>query len=68
MYQKTYKVSVNTNGGVRGSFELVLDPIVVPLTRTNLDDVYTVTIGFGNSVSAKPAAEKAEKKRKSAAN
>jgi hypothetical protein len=61
VYQKAYKINVNTNGDVRAPFELVLDPIVVPLTQTNLDDLYTVTIGLGNSVSAKPASAKPKK-------
>jgi hypothetical protein len=52
VYQKAYKVTVNTNGGLRGSFELVADPILLPLTRTDLDNLYTVTVGFGNSVAA----------------
>jgi hypothetical protein len=68
VYQKAYKIAVNTNGDVRGAFELIFDPIVVPLTQTNLDDLYTVTIGLGNSVNAKPAATKPQRVRKSAQN
>jgi hypothetical protein len=52
VYQKTYKITVNTNGGERGPFELVADPILLPLTRTDLDNVYTITIGFGNSTAS----------------
>ena len=51
VYQKAYKVTVDTHGGARGAFTLVPDPILLPLTRTDLDNVYTVTIGFGNSVA-----------------
>lgn len=54
LYQKAYKIDVDTAGGQNGSYALVLDPIVLPLTRTNLDDLYNVTIGLGNSVSTKP--------------
>jgi len=52
VYQKTYKIAVNTNGGLRAPFELVADPVLLPLTRTDLDTLYTVTVGFGNSVGA----------------
>ena len=68
IYQKSYKIAVNTNGDVRGPFELVFDPIVVPLTQTNLDDLYTVTIGLGNSVNAKPVNPKPAKAHKPAPN
>jgi len=54
VYQKSYKVAVNTNGGAHGGFELVADPILLPLTRTDLDSLYTVTIGFGNSTATTP--------------
>jgi hypothetical protein len=54
VYQKSYKVEVDTAGALHGSFEMVLDPIVLPLTRTDLDAEYELTIGLGNSVSAKP--------------
>ena len=54
LYQKTYKIAIDTAGSLRGSDELVLDPIVLPLGRTDLDNAYSVTIGLGNSVSGKP--------------
>ncbi len=54
VYQKSYKVEVDTAGALHGTFEMVLDPIVLPLTRTDLDAQYELTIGLGNSVSAKP--------------
>jgi len=52
LYQKIYKVTANTNGGAQAAFELVADPILLPLTRTDLDSLYDVTIGFGNSTAA----------------
>ena len=54
VYQKSYKLTANTNGAANANFELVADPILLPLTRTDLDNLYTVTIGLGNSVAAKP--------------
>lgn len=68
VYQKVYKVAVNTNGGMRGTYDLVMDPILLPLERTNLDDLFEVTIGFGNSVSTKPTVRKTPKPRKTVAN
>lgn len=63
-YQKSYKVSVDTKGSLRGTYELVLDPIMVPLTRTNLDDLYSITIGLANSVSTKPEGRPTPKPKK----
>ncbi len=51
VYEKAYKVTVDTNGGARGAFALVADPIMLPLTRTDLDNVFSVTVGFGNSAA-----------------
>ena len=48
VYQKTYKVEVDTKGASQGPFQLVPDPIMLPLTRTDLDELYTVTIGLGD--------------------
>lgn len=53
VYQKTYKVEIDTAGALRGSFELVMEPIILPLTRTDVSSQYDVTIGLGNSVSTK---------------
>jgi hypothetical protein len=63
VYQKTYKVSVDTQGGAQGAFQLVADPILLPLTRTDLDELYDVTIGLGDSVKA-GAVTQAEHKRR----
>jgi len=58
VYQKAYRVSVDTNGGARGSFELDADPILLPLNRTDLDSLYNVTVGFGNSVATSHTVKK----------
>jgi hypothetical protein len=62
VYQKSYKVSVDTKGASQGEFQLVADPIMLPLTRTDLDNIYDVTIGLGDTV--KEGAPQAEHKRR----
>jgi hypothetical protein len=52
VFQKSYRVAANTSGGERAPFELDVDPILLPLTRTDLDNLYTITVGFGNSVGS----------------
>ncbi len=54
VYQKTFKIAVDTNGKDRGAFELAPDPILLPLTRTDIDAIYTVTLGLGNTVGVAP--------------
>ena len=36
-------------------FNLVTEPIVLPMTRTELADDYTLTVGFDNGKAAAPA-------------
>ena len=36
-------------------FNLVTEPIVLPMTRTELADDYTLTVGFDNGKAATPA-------------
>jgi hypothetical protein len=45
-YSKTYKVEANTAGGAEAAFYLVSEPIVLPLTHTNLADDYAIVVGF----------------------
>ena len=45
-YSKTYKVEANTAGAAEAPFELVSEPIVLPLTRTQLADDYSIIVGF----------------------
>ena len=52
VFEKTYRIAADTQGGAEASFELLADPIVLPLTRTDLDMLFNVTIGFGRSVDA----------------
>jgi hypothetical protein len=45
-YSKTYKVEASTAGGAEGAFDLVSEPILLPLTHTNLADDYAIIVGF----------------------
>ncbi len=47
-YSKTYKVEADTAGGAQAPFELVSEPIVLPMTRTELASDYSIIIGFDN--------------------
>ncbi|MGD0640575.1 MAG: hypothetical protein ABSC22_07490 [Roseiarcus sp.] len=57
-YSKVYKLEVNTAGAAQAPFEFVSDPIVLPMTRTELADDYTITVAFGNDQAAKVAPPK----------
>jgi len=54
-YSKTYKVEADTAGGAQAPFQLVSEPIVLPMTRTELDEDYSIVIGFDNTSAAKAA-------------
>ncbi|MGO9772571.1 MAG: hypothetical protein ACLPSW_24070 [Roseiarcus sp.] len=51
-YSKTYKVEANTAGGAEAAFDLVSEPIVLPLTRTDLADDYAIVVGFDTGHAA----------------
>ncbi len=46
MFEKTYSVSANTAGGAQSAFQVVTDPIILPLTRPELADDYSIFVGF----------------------
>ena len=54
-YSKVYKVEANTSGGAQAPFELVSEPIILPMTRTALADDYSIIVGFDNGPSAEVA-------------
>jgi hypothetical protein len=47
-FEKTYKIEVNSGGAAQAPFQLVTDPILLPLTRKNLSDDYSIFVGFDN--------------------
>jgi hypothetical protein len=55
-YSKTYKIEANTAGAAEAQFNFVSEPIVLPMTRTELNEDYSIVIGFdsGRSTEAAP--------------
>ena len=62
-FTKAYKVEASVPDAGDAPFDLVTEPIVLPMTRTELADDYTVTVGFDNGKAAAPA-PKPQKPRK----
>ncbi len=55
-FTKVYKVEASVPDAGDAPFNLVTEPIVLPMTRTELADDYTLTVGFDNGkVAASPA-------------
>ncbi len=57
-FTKVYKIEASVPDNGDAPFSLVTEPIVLPMTRTELADDYTVTVGFGSGKAATPAAPK----------
>jgi hypothetical protein len=47
-FEKSYKVEADTSGGVQAPFQVVTEPILLPFTRADLNDDYSVFVGFEN--------------------
>ena len=54
-FTKVYKVEASVPDNGDAPFDLVTEPIVLPMTRTELADDYTLTVGFDNGKAATPA-------------
>ena len=52
VYSKAYKIDASTGTAAETVFKFVSDPIVLPMTRTELVQDYTITIGFDNGHKA----------------
>jgi hypothetical protein len=48
VYSKSYKIEANTGTATETPFQFVSDPIVLPMTRTELREDYSILIGFDN--------------------
>jgi hypothetical protein len=46
VFEKTYRAEANTSGGVQAPFSVVTEPIMLPLTRVQLNDDYSIFVGF----------------------
>jgi hypothetical protein len=51
-FTKVYKVEASVPDAGDTPFNLVTEPIVLPMTRTELADDYTLTVGFDNGKAA----------------
>ncbi|HKN31204.1 MAG TPA: hypothetical protein VJY34_26345 [Roseiarcus sp.] len=55
VFSKTYKVEATTDGVAAGAFQIVTEPILVPMPTLQLADLYSVSVGFeGGSAAAAP--------------
>ncbi len=54
-YSKVYKVEADTAGAAQAPFELVSEPIILPMTRTDLANDYTIIVGFESGRATEPA-------------
>ena len=46
VFEKTYRAEANTGGGVQAPFSVVTELIMLPLTRAQLNDDYSIFVGF----------------------
>ena len=46
IFEKTYRVAADTAGGDQKPFQVVTEPIMLPLTRPRLNDDYSIFVGF----------------------
>jgi hypothetical protein len=60
-FTKVYKVEASVPDAGDAPFNLVTEPIVLPMTRTELADDYTLTVGFDNGKAAASPASKPKK-------
>ncbi len=47
VFDKSFSVAANTQGGSQADFRFVTDPILLPLTRAKLDADYSINVGLG---------------------
>jgi hypothetical protein len=53
-FTKTYKIEADATSGDGAPFTFVTEPILLPMTRTDLADDYTLTVGFDSGKLAPP--------------
>jgi hypothetical protein len=66
-FTKVYKIEASVPDSGDAPFNLVTEPIVLPMVRTDLADDYTLTVGFDNgkaAASSTPKTPKTPKPRK----
>ena len=58
---KTYRVEANTGAGGEGSYQLVTEPFALPFTHREMDQDYTILVGFDNGhggIAIKPVVKR----------
>ena len=63
VFTKSYRIEASTEGGLQGGFQLVTEPILLPLERTNLNDQYSIFVGFDGGRPDQPIRKKPHKHR-----
>jgi hypothetical protein len=53
VFSQLYKVSADTGASDQAPYQVVSEPIMLPLTHQQESDDYTVLVGFDNGVAAK---------------
>jgi hypothetical protein len=48
VFEKTYHVEANTSGAVQAPFRVVTEPLMLPMARPQLNDDYSIFVGFDN--------------------
>jgi len=46
LFEKTYRIDANTADGYQAPWRVVTEPIMLPYTRSKLNDDYSVFVGF----------------------
>ena len=60
VFSKTYKVEATTDGVTAGAFQIVTEPILLPMPTLQLADLYSVSVGFeGGGAPAAPRSAQA---------
>lgn len=47
VFEKAYRAEANASGDARAPFQIVTEPVLLPLTRTQLADDYTISVSLG---------------------
>lgn len=55
VFSQLYKISADTGSADQAPYQVVSEPIMLPLTRQQEDQDYTVLVGFDNGPAGKPA-------------
>jgi hypothetical protein len=63
VFSQTYKVEATSDGIAAGRFQIVTEPIILPLTTLQLADVYSISVGFEGGAPG-PSAPRHQRRRR----